>query len=705
MDGKSNEWRPGPTVCRCCLSEGCYKDISTEYFWMGKREVYAEMLSETFDLTVSYARSGTPNSHSRLICEPCISRLRDAADFKRQVKECEQTFLQCFNPASAVDIEIPMDITDKDSVKVEKVKQEKENSYDDDDFADAPEFLDDDDDLDDQPLMNLATKVPKKESVDVMDLLDNAKAVKRKASKTKSSPAKRKVKEVKPSASKTKPERKKKGSKLEIRGRNDAKRIILVYQTPQRRNAELILKYSTAYPFKMRFSQILCAYCHDDYDSLANLRFHMRADHLNSDFKNVFYRTKDNLVKIDITGLKCTLCDQDIQDVDTLMGHLSREHNKPVRFNARFGVLPYKQNDCNQWLCVYCQKISKEFIHFNRHILTHFMNYSCDKCGTTFVSDHALKDHHRQVKCLRSAYKARNGRMLKPRTNAEIILQCSTACPFRTWKSNFNCVFCRVQTNNPSSLRAHVATQHENYEVQTAFYKKLGKEYLKIDITDLQCKLCFMPIENFETLTYHLKNDHQQPIITDAQIGLLPFRLNDGSIWKCTMCPNEFKDFVSLKKHTSEHFQNYVCDTCGEGFITESAMVAHTKIPHENKYNCSRCIATFSTLQERNIHVKTQHTTTPYMCVYCKDKPRFANWELRKKHLMEVHNYKTGADKYECSACQKTFKTRSGKYNHMARTHRMKKDSELNYPCHSCPKAFTTQLFLDKHVARKHFDL
>lgn len=52
MAAKTTEWRPGPTVCRCCLSEGCYKDISTEYFWMGKREVYADMLSETFDLSV-----------------------------------------------------------------------------------------------------------------------------------------------------------------------------------------------------------------------------------------------------------------------------------------------------------------------------------------------------------------------------------------------------------------------------------------------------------------------------------------------------------------------------------------------------------------------------------------------------------------------------------------------------------------------------
>ncbi|CAH2228414.1 jg26580, partial [Pararge aegeria aegeria] len=111
MAAKTSEWRPGPTVCRCCLSEGCYKDISTEYFWMGKREVYSEMLSETLDLTscnnnhssqISYSKSGGPNSQSRLICEPCIARLRDASDFKRQVQECEKTFVQCLDPATAL---------------------------------------------------------------------------------------------------------------------------------------------------------------------------------------------------------------------------------------------------------------------------------------------------------------------------------------------------------------------------------------------------------------------------------------------------------------------------------------------------------------------------------------------------------------------------------------------------------------------------
>lgn len=53
MAAKGLEWRPGPAVCRCCFAEGCYKDISTEYFWMGKREVYSEMLLDTFDVSVS----------------------------------------------------------------------------------------------------------------------------------------------------------------------------------------------------------------------------------------------------------------------------------------------------------------------------------------------------------------------------------------------------------------------------------------------------------------------------------------------------------------------------------------------------------------------------------------------------------------------------------------------------------------------------
>lgn len=476
-----------------------------------------------------------------------------------------------------------------------------------------------------------------------------------------------------------------------------------VDQNPQRQNAVLILKHSTAFPFKTRFNRIVCSYCHDEFEPMAALRNHMKTDHANADYNSAFYKVVDDL-KIDITEFKCNLCSQEIiPNIETFMTHLSRDHEIGVNFNVPFGVLPYRQGPTGHWMCLDCDKSFMEFSQINGHLRSHVKIFTCEKCGATFLSEHGLRQHERKFKCYKTSYKPRFGKALKHRSNTEIILQCSTACPFRTWGQNFNCVFCRVQSNDPNGLRTHMATRHANFDIQLVFNRKLRKEFLKVDITDLQCKLCFMPIDSLDDLITHLKNDHKQPINADVQSGVLPFKLSDGTSWNCAICKIQFMDFKSLKKHTAEHFQNYVCDTCGEGFITETALIAHAKIPHGNKYSCPRCVATFSTIEERGIHLKTQHTTLPYMCVYCKEKPRFATWELRKRHLMEFHNYKPGADMYECTTCHMTFKTRSQKYHHNVKAHRMRKETDYNYQCGSCARGFISKLSLDKHIAKKHF--
>lgn len=41
-------------ICRCCLQGGCYKNISSEYYYSGDIEKYDVMLKDTFDLQVSY---------------------------------------------------------------------------------------------------------------------------------------------------------------------------------------------------------------------------------------------------------------------------------------------------------------------------------------------------------------------------------------------------------------------------------------------------------------------------------------------------------------------------------------------------------------------------------------------------------------------------------------------------------------------------
>lgn len=41
-------------MCRCCASEGTFKDVKTAYHWMGEQEIYSDMLRDCFDVAVSF---------------------------------------------------------------------------------------------------------------------------------------------------------------------------------------------------------------------------------------------------------------------------------------------------------------------------------------------------------------------------------------------------------------------------------------------------------------------------------------------------------------------------------------------------------------------------------------------------------------------------------------------------------------------------
>ncbi|XP_050676827.1 zinc finger protein draculin-like isoform X13 [Leptidea sinapis] len=416
MDGKSSNWRPGPSVCRCCLSDGCYKDIATEYFWMGKREVYEEMLVDTLGLTISFGDSNAQHSQSRLICETCISRLRNATDFKKQVKECEQTFLQYLNP-STLDVVEDVISLEKEEKQV-TVKEEKSPDHG-DDFNDNNDFLDDDndDELDDQPLMNLATKVPKKESVDVFDLLDNAKPLVKRKSTTKAkttSSKKAKIKETK-TKPKEKPEKKKKGSDImetevliEVKPCRKLKEHVGERQMRRRRrannelsedaekrlatkmmklNAKIILDSSSAYPFRWYRGAFCCCYCDKRFLRTEELRGHNSLNHsYPKQLKLIFEKLKgNNALKIDVSDLKCRFCCVRLTDIEDLKKHLALEHNKILNNKFSDGVIPFNF-DLKNFQCTKCAACFTTFSKINEHMNCHYKNFVCEACGKAFFS-------------------------------------------------------------------------------------------------------------------------------------------------------------------------------------------------------------------------------------------------------------------------------------------------------------------------------
>ncbi|XP_075989123.1 uncharacterized protein LOC142985076 isoform X8 [Anticarsia gemmatalis] len=560
MDTKSSEWRPGPTVCRCCLTEGCYKDISTEYFWMGKREVYSEMLSDTFNVTIAYSQSGGPNSNSRLICEPCISRLRDACDFRRQVLECEKTFMQHLDPCSSRinDLEVPVVPLETD-VKLERIKLE---TSDDDEFDDR-DFDDDDDDMDDQPLTKLASKIPKKETVDILDLLDNNKAAEKRksATKTKTAPAKKakivKKEPVKATASKVVPktEKKKKGP-----GANSTSEVSLIevltkpkYTRSARsearimtkKNATAILECWTLCPFRWKKNRFKCAYCEENFTECNQLRNHVRLCATHHSTKDIYSKFKEMpLINVDITEAICGFCSMPYRDVQQMREHVI-QHGLQLDLKHPDGVIPFSL-DKESWRCAICCEKFNNFLKLYEHMNVHYQHYICAICGKGYMTAPRLRKHS-EVHVSGSFPCNECGRIFTMRAARD-----SHKASVHAKGPRYECPHCNMRFDGYYDRLEHMKNAHSEREV---FYT---------------CSHCEMSFKTSAKRAIHVRSVHFPPKLDFA----------------CKFCEWQFKTNYELKRHMVRHTgeKNFHCSFCGKSFPRNRALTNHLKTHVESKW-------------------------------------------------------------------------------------------------------------------------
>ncbi|XP_011569227.2 gastrula zinc finger protein XlCGF26.1 isoform X33 [Plutella xylostella] len=542
--GKSSSWPPGPTVCRCCLAEGCYKDISTEYFWMGKREVYAEMLTETFDLAISYAQSAGTNSNSRLICEPCISRLRDASEFKRQVSECERMFTTLLEPGSSGQsgmAQVTLSRLGKD-VKVERVKVKKEDSEDDDDddmFAEPFGDDDDDDDADDEPLTNLATKIPKKEAEDdIFGSEDKPKpAEKRKATvKAKAVPAKKAkatvTKAKGPAAKVAKPQEKKK---------RDIKERSLKHGAA-RQNAEHIVKYTTACPYRLDGDTICCVYCFDSFTDPSMHRQHINDEHETFDVKIAFANLNANsYLRVDCTDLKCRLCLVPFQNIKAVVEHLHSSHELEVIVDAGIALLPNKYED-EKLLCGYCNINLPGFRQLSNHVTTHYQALICELCGKSFMTKPGLLLH----------------------------------TEFNHRGKGYPCAKCKQKFQTRDARKEHVTNSRQCW-VHT-------------------CRKCNDRFLTWKLKQNHVVSVHSGPVKTypctecgevfPTQIRYyIHFKLHHSSeVFVCNHCGTKYYSKTRLEDHMVSHTKEkkYKCSKCSKCYPYLRGLTRHLTSHHKN---------------------------------------------------------------------------------------------------------------------------
>ncbi|CAH2230092.1 jg11300 [Pararge aegeria aegeria] len=285
--------------------------------------------------------------------------------------------------------------------------------------------------------------------------------------------------------------------------------------------------------------------------------------------------------------------------------------------------------------------------------------------------------------------------------NVREILTWSNATPIRTQTDmGYSCCYCEHVYKDPADLKKHTIDNHKGIE-ESSFTKRrdLNAFYVKVDITDLHCKVCQQRIINIDSLVNHLKDLHNKRLFTDIKNNLIPFKFGTENL-QCCICSNQFNKFKLLLEHMNTHSRNYVCDDCDAGFVNRKRLLVHQDQHKEGTFKCNVCPEVFSTLTKMKFHIKFAHKPVRYRnkCRLCNEM--FKDYNQKMKHMLEVHQVQKTQ---KCSACDRIFATRKAFRVHIQRDHLL----ERRHQCTVCDKSFFQSNCLKdhmlKHTGRRDF--
>ncbi|CAH0756772.1 unnamed protein product [Diatraea saccharalis] len=546
--------KESPGLCRCCLSEGCYKDMGTEYAWMNETEVYADMLLECFDISISQINDG-PNGPNRLICEVCITRLRDACYFKKQVLDTEKKFVDMvgrgdFRPK--VLYQSNMKTETCEAVVVSLGADDGEVEYLDDEMDYEPDTLKEEG-QDPEPTVS-ADPLP----------------IRGKRGRPKKSP-------TKPEKKKVKVETKAKSSKALVKGAKhlDTEATSKSSMTSTKRNrlmkknAITVLENSKVTPFKWHRQNFLCFFCHLPFKDAKLLREHTKNLHKKSSIKSaVSYLRRDEKVKIDVSSLQCK-CGHTFDSLDSLIEHIRVLHKCCFTEVCGYGLIPYKLDlEGDSFRCAVCAEQFQYFIKLNQHMNEHYGNYVCESCGKSFLSQDRLR-------CHALVHGARFRCNICSETFDSLTQRNNHESKVHNKVKELKCFFCPETFSNYNVRKRHHNSIHN---LQTPEFK---------------CPDCGKSFHIMSKMKVHLKEVH----IKEKNFS-------------CTVCEQKFFSKTHVQKHMIKHFGErvYQCSVCMKSYGRKQTLRDHMRIHNnEKRFVCAVCSESFVQNSNLTLHIKVHH--------------------------------------------------------------------------------------------------
>ncbi|XP_026743968.1 zinc finger protein 184-like isoform X3 [Trichoplusia ni] len=538
------------SMCRCCASEGAFKDVKSTYHWMGEEEIYADMLRECFDINLNTSEDCDESG----ICEVCITQLRNAINFKKQVLHTEEHYKKLVQNKALFRTNI---------VKIEaNADDDSEGNVSADDAFSGAEF--------DVPIKTEEEEQkPKKRAATTKTMTTRSKKA-----KTESGETSTKRNEEKPIATNSKET--KQTSKPNEKDKKEARIKIIKEIVNNKSNVREILMSTNATPFLGGgYTGYKCCYCDTQFPNPANLKTHSQELHGDrvDPAPTHMMRYKDKYrVLLDITHLKCKLCNTEIKSLDNLLDHLKDEHNKFVHKDIKNRILPFKF-DTEVLHCAICPAVFDKFKTLLQHMNNHYGNHICEECGQGFVTNKSLKVHLDIHKL-----------------------------------GVFKCNFCENTYETHVKRKAHEKIVHikNNSRSKCRICNEAFKSYVKrnehlskvhgVRFSEIKCKACDKTFSSNFSLTVHTRRNH------------LMERRN-----KCSQCDMAFYTNAELKLHEVKHtgLKEFKCNICLKTYSRQKSLTEHMKI-HNNdrRFKCEHCGQTFVQKCSWRGHLKHRHGKT-----------------------------------------------------------------------------------------------